>query len=84
MINKSLKSSEFTLTKFIKIKYIWGYTMKNNYNVLHKAVKLALTSTATAGLLLSQSVYAADDGQTNKADTNIEKIAVVGTRGAPE
>lgn len=69
--------------KCIKIKYIWGYTMKNNYNALHKAVKLALTSTATAGLLLSQSVYAVDDVQTEKAEKNIEKIAVVGTRGAP-
>ena len=57
--------------------------MKKNYNTLHKAVKLALTSTATAGLLLSQSVYAVDDLQTDKAEKNIEKIAVVGTRGAP-
>ncbi|SFB98116.1 TonB-dependent receptor plug domain-containing protein [Pseudoalteromonas denitrificans] len=57
--------------------------MKNKFNVLHTAVKIALTSTATAGLLLSQSVYAADESQDNKAEENIEKIAVVGTRGAP-
>eukprot|EP00487_Bulimina_marginata_P004568 TRINITY_DN2115_c0_g1_i1.p1 TRINITY_DN2115_c0_g1~~TRINITY_DN2115_c0_g1_i1.p1 ORF type:complete len:115 (+),score=56.93 TRINITY_DN2115_c0_g1_i1:338-682(+) len=52
------------------------------YNALNRAIKLALTSTATAGLLISQGVYAEEES-TTVVDKNVEKIAVVGSRSAP-
>ncbi|OUL56517.1 TonB-dependent receptor plug domain-containing protein [Pseudoalteromonas ulvae] len=52
------------------------------YNALNRAIKIALTSTATAGLLISQGVYAEEES-TTVVDKNVEKIAVVGSRSAP-
>ncbi len=49
------------------------------HKALHTAIKLALTTATTAGLLVSQSAIAEEE----KAEKNIEKIAVVGSRAAP-
>ncbi len=50
-------------------------------NALHRAVKIACTSTMATALLAPLSLSAEE--QEVKADENIEKIAVVGTRAAP-
>ncbi|SFB98086.1 TonB-dependent receptor plug domain-containing protein [Pseudoalteromonas denitrificans] len=53
--------------------------MKMQYNSLHIAIKLGLT--LSAGLLFSGLAVAVEETET--ADKNIEKIAVIGSRAAP-
>ncbi len=54
--------------------------MKQKHNALQAAIKLALASTATAGLLYTGVVSAEEE---TKVKEDVEKIAVVGTRAAP-
>jgi len=57
--------------------------MLKKYNTTHRAVKIALSATATASLLLSQVTLAAEENNSDATLKDVEKIAVVGSRAAP-
>ncbi|MDF2179854.1 TonB-dependent receptor [Aliiglaciecola sp. CAU 1673] len=57
--------------------------MPTHITRLSRSIKLALTTAATAGLIISTQASAQEESEAPKADAAVEKIAIVGTRAAP-